>query len=119
MGHFPSAGTDATRAIGSLLVNPVATTEVANTGALAAGAYLVGFLVSASANAEVLLNHVNAAGTGNVWSLVVYVPANGQGGPILVPSKDPVAVGESYTMTMNANLAAGSIQGGIWCVNVG
>ena len=119
MGHFPSAGTDATRAIGALLVNPVATTEVANTGALAAGAYLVGFLVSASANADILLNHVNAAGTGNVWSLVVFLPAYGQGGPILVPIKDSVAAGESYTLTMNANLAAGSIQGGIWALNVG
>ena len=48
MGHFPSAGTDATRAIGSELTNPAGGTQVAATGALAAGAYLVGFLVSAS-----------------------------------------------------------------------
>jgi len=118
MGHFPSAGTDATRAIGAELTNPAGGTQVAATGALAAGAYLVGFLVSANAAAEILLNHVNAAGTGNVWSLVVFVPANGQGGPILIPVKDAVAVGESYSLTMNAALV-GRIHGGIWCVNAG
>ena len=118
MGHFPSAGTDATRAIGSELTNPAGGTQVAATGALAAGAYLVGFLVSATATAEILLNHVNSAGTANIWSTIIFVPANGQGGPILVPTKDPVAVGESYSITMNAALV-GRIQGGIWALNVG
>src|SRR3990167_3269690 len=112
VGHFPSAGTDATRAIGAELTNPAGGTQVAATGALAAGAYLVGFLVSATATAEILLNHVNAAGTGNIWSMVVFLPANGRGGPILVPIKDAVAVGESYSLTMNTALT-GRIHGGI------
>lgn len=117
-GIFVSAGTNAFRTVGDLQTNPAATTTLLDTGDLAAGAYILSFLLTASAASRVLLRHRNAADSGDIWTFQIDIPAD-QTIPIYL-TKDSVADGESYEVeAVTGPGAAETIRAALWGFNVG
>ena len=103
--------------VGNILNNPGGGTLLVDTGALAAGNYLVGFILSHTAATLVDVQHRDSTNTNNIENPIRLVYGGGDTEYPMWPSKITIALNQRLRVVM-AQALVGDIQASVFLVLV-
>lgn len=112
MGNYPT-----TRDSQGEQANPGTSTVMADTGTLKQGIYEVLVIASASADAQMVIQHRDAANTGNVGDNVVFYVSGG--GPVEVRGRFDINLADERFRVMMDNALTGDAVATIFAWRVG
>lgn len=108
---------DGVKVVGSILSNPGGGTLLVDTGALAAGNYLVGFIISHTAATYIDVQHRDSTNTANIENPIRLVYGGGDTEYPMWPSKITIALNQRLRVVM-AQALVGDIQASVFLVLV-